>query len=168
MKLQIVRSARRKKTVAARIVGDVLQVRAPAGLPDDELNAIIDKLRARLERAQRQRHSADNQELAERFDLLNRRYFDGRLRVRRITYVSNQARRFGSCSPQLGVIRISTRVASMPGWVRDYVLVHEMAHLIEPNHSPRFWALVNRFPRAERARGFLIGIVWGRESREQG
>lgn len=163
MEVQVIRSPRRKKTVAARIAGDVLQVRAPVGLSDDELNAIIAKLRARLEREHERRRTADNKELAERFDTLNRRFFGGRLRVRRLCYVTNQERRFGSCSPQQGVIRISHRVASMPGWVRDYVLVHEMAHLIEPNHSPRFWELVNRFPRAERARGFLIGTVWGRE-----
>jgi len=64
--------------------------------------------------------------------------FDGKLRWSELRYVTNQNHRFGSCTPGKGSIRISHRVATIPAWVRDYVLVHEMAHLVEPNHGPRF------------------------------
>jgi hypothetical protein len=47
----------------------------------------------------------------------------------------------------------------MPGWVVDYVLVHELAHLLVPGHGPRFWELVSGYPKAERARGYLEGIA---------
>jgi hypothetical protein len=47
-------------------------------------------------------------------------------------------------------------LASEPGWVLDYVIVHELAHLDVPRHGPAFWSIVNRYPRAERARGFLM------------
>jgi len=167
MRLEIVRSKRRKKTVAARIVGDTLQVRAPADLPESELNRVIARLRLQLESAHRRKRQADNEALAARSQELNRLYFDGRLRLVQISYVDNQERRFGSCSPHSGVIRISTRVAAMPAWVRDYVLVHELAHLLEPNHSPRFWALVNRYPRTERARGFLSGYGYASVTRNE-
>ena len=135
-----------------------MQVRAPADLPEDALNEIIDQLRPRLERERQQRQAKASEELATRAEVLNRRYFSGRLSIRRVGYVRNQQHRFGSCSPHYGVIRISHRVAAMPSWVIDYVLVHEMAHIVEPNHSSRFWALVRRYPRAERARGFLMGV----------
>ena len=161
MRLEITRSKRRRKTVAARIVGDTLQVRAPADLPEGELNRVIDRLRRKLEGAQRERRRADDGALAARAQELNRLYFGGRLQPLRVSYVDNQEHRFASCSPQSGAIRVSSRVAAMPGWVRDYVLVHELAHLLEPNHSPRFWALVARYPRAERARGFLAGLAYG-------
>jgi hypothetical protein len=76
--------------------------------------------------------------------------------------VDNQHRRWGSCTPADRSIRLSSRLRSMPEYVVDYVLVHELAHLIEPSHDPRFWALVARYPRAERARGFLEGVELAR------
>ncbi len=157
MRIEVHRSKRRRKTVAARIVGDTMQVRAPADLPQEELDRVIAELRPRLERQRRRKQALDDAALAARAAALNARYFGGRLRLGPVSYVTNQEQRYGSCTPQTAAIRISHRVAAMPDWVKDYVLVHELAHLEEPNHSPRFWALVNRYPRSERARGFLMG-----------
>ena len=64
--------------------------------------------------------------------------------------------RWGSCTPTLGTIRISTRLAKFPDWVIDYVIAHELAHLDVPDHSDAFWELTNRYPKAERAIGYLI------------
>jgi predicted metal-dependent hydrolase len=64
--------------------------------------------------------------------------------------------RWGSCTPAEGSVRISSAVARFPTWVLDYVIVHELAHLRCPDHSPAFWTLVERYPKAERARGYLI------------
>jgi hypothetical protein len=89
---------------------------------------------------------------------LNREYFDGRLRWQSIRYVTNQNTRFGSCTPDDGTIRLSHRLSSMPAFVRDYVIIHELAHLEESNHGPRFWKLVNRYPLTERARGYLMAV----------
>ena len=72
--------------------------------------------------------------------------------------MTNQNSRFGSCTPEDATIRLSHRLATMPVWVRDYVLVHELAHLIEGNHGKRFWKLVNRYPLTERARGYLMAV----------
>jgi len=155
--IQIIRSAKRKKTVSARVVDGVLQVRAPAHLSDDELAPIIEQLKSRL-KTRAVRKQLDNALLERRARELNRLYFDGRLSWTSIRWVTNQHKRAGSCTPAAGTIRVSHHVAQMPAFVRDYVLVHEMAHLVEANHSPRFWELVNRYPRAERARGYLMAV----------
>jgi len=66
--------------------------------------------------------------------------------------------RWGSATPADGSVRISERLRETPSWVLDYVLVHELAHLVEPGHTPAFWSLVRRYPRSERAIGYLHGL----------
>jgi len=82
--------------------------------------------------------------------------FQGSLTWESIRYSSRQERRRGSCNCTTRTIRISQRLSELPQWVEDYVIVHELAHLLEPNHGQRFKALVRRYPLAERAIGYLI------------
>lgn len=158
MQVKVIRSARRSKTIGAKLEGDTLVIRAPARMSDAELAPYVDELRKKVERQQRRAASGGDRDLMSRAQTLNRRYFDGKLRVVSVRWAGNQAKRFGSCTTNRGTIRISDRLQGAPAWVLDYVLVHELAHLLEPNHSPRFWVLVNRYPRTERARGFLMGM----------
>jgi predicted metal-dependent hydrolase len=130
-----------------------MEVLAPAALPDAALKDHISRLQARLVKRATTRNDAL---LASRAQHLNRRYFEGMLRWNSIQYSSRQERRRGSCNYTTRTIRISERLAEMPQWVEDYVIVHELAHLLEPNHGKRFKALVRRYPLAERAIGFLI------------
>ncbi len=72
-----------------------------------------------------------------------------------VRWVSNQNSRWGSCTVSHGTIRLSDRMADFPQYVIDFVLLHELTHLVEANHDAAFHALMERFPRAERAEGFL-------------
>lgn len=157
MRVRVIRSKKRKKTVSGRLEDGVVVVRAPAKLSDAELRPILTKLVAKVERAEAKKRLDDGalERLARE---LNRRYFDGRLRWQSIRWVTNQNTRFGSCTAGKGTIRISHRVANMPTFVRDYVIVHELAHLKHANHSGAFWDLVSRYPRTERARGYLMAV----------
>ncbi len=157
MEVKIVRSKKRKKTVSARVIGDVFVVQAPARMSDADLQPIIDQLRQRWQK-QQTKESLDDQALHRRAQELNRQYFDGKLKWQSIRWVTNQNSRMGSCTPANSAIRISHRLATMPAFVRDYVLVHELVHLLEANHGPKFWQLVNRYPKTERARGYLMAV----------
>ncbi len=97
---------------------------------------------------------------------LSRRHFGRVLPISSVRYVTNQQKRFGSCTPSTGAIRISDRLSRVPDWVRDYVLVHELAHLIHADHSPEFWRLVYGYELAERARGFLMGMGFAENEEE--
>jgi predicted metal-dependent hydrolase len=159
MDIEIIRSAKRKKTVSAREVGGRFVVQAPANMSEAELQPIIDKLLRRWQKRQ-VKAELDDKVLQRRAQELNRQYFKGKLKWQSIQWVTNQNSRFGSCTPANGTIRLSHRLAKMPTFVRDYVIVHELAHLLEANHGPKFWKLVNRYPRTERARGYLMAVGW--------
>jgi predicted metal-dependent hydrolase len=130
--------------------GDVVRVHMPAHMSEEDERRYVEELVRRLARSHRS-HGID---VAERAARLAARY---RLpRPERISWSDRQQARWGSCSTGTGDIRVSRRLAEFPPWVLDYVLVHELAHLVHADHSPAFWALVDRYPKAERARGFLI------------
>lgn len=154
-RVEVVRSPRRKKTVSAEIVGQALVVSIPHRLSRAEEKQWIARMAHRL--AERRRRERLNEEgaLAHRAAELADLFLDG-VRASSVEWVETQSSRWGSCSLDDGGVRLSLVLADFPPWVRDYVLVHELAHLRIPDHSPQFWELVNRYPLTERARGFLI------------
>ncbi len=154
-RVEVRRSTRRRKTISAQIVGDALIVSIPDRLSRAEEQRWVEKMVARMsERKRRDRLNSD-EDLARRAAELADLYLDG-IRATGVEWVTNQRSRWGSCSPDDGTIRLSLVLADLPRWVCDYVIVHELAHLVVPDHSKRFWSLVNRYPLTERARGFLI------------
>ncbi len=158
METRIIRSKKRKKTVSAREIDGQFVVRVPADMADDELQPIIENLQKRWQRRQ-VKTTLDDKALHRRAQALNRKYFRGKLKWESIKWVTNQNKsRIGSCTPGNGTIRISHRLASMPTFVGDYVIMHELAHLVEANHGSKFWKLVNRYPKTERARGYLMAV----------
>lgn len=160
--VEVRRSARRRRTVSAYREGDRTVVLIPARFSKAEerrwVQEMLARLRARDERRVRGPRSSDAALLARARQLADT-VLDGRPDPASVRWVSNMASRWGSCTPTDGTIRISSRLREMPGWVLDYVLVHELAHLLYPGHGEDFWELVHRYPRAERARGYLEGVA---------
>jgi predicted metal-dependent hydrolase len=98
-------------------------------------------------------------ELMSRARELSDRHLAGRAVPASVRWVDNQESRWGSCTPADRAIRLSRRLVGMPDYVVDYVLLHELAHLLVPGHSADFWALLEDYPRLERARGYLEGVA---------
>jgi len=159
--VEVRRSPRRRRTVSAYRDGDTVVVLLPARMTKaDEQHWVAEMLR-RLERSETRRRSAgraSDAELLARAHQLSARYLDGRCQPSSVRWVPPMRTRWGSATPAEGSIRISERLRDTPAWVIDYVLVHELAHLVEPGHTPAFWELVGRYPRTERAIGFLHGL----------
>jgi len=156
MEVKIIRSSRRKRTVSARMDEDILIVSAPALLSEARLEKIIVDFKFKFQK-KKIKEELDRKELLAHIAVrINEKYFANKLKINSIEYVTGQDSKFGCCNFCSADIRISHRVGLMPDWVRDYVLIHEMAHLIEPNHSKSFWDIVSRYELAERARGYLM------------
>ncbi len=146
----VIRSARRKKTAQATLKNGVLEIRIPGRSTKAEEQEFIEYFHDRFAR----RHNRATIDLAARARGLANKH-DLQMPTS-IEWVGNQAQRWGSCTPSDGTVRLSDRMATFPLWVIDYVIVHELAHLTEPDHGTAFWDLVTRYPRTERARGYLI------------
>jgi predicted metal-dependent hydrolase len=158
--VEVRRSSRRRRTVTAyRELGRTVVLIPAAFSPAEEqrwVAQMVAKLQTREER--RRRSLGGDDELMSRATALSAAHLDGLAVPASVRWVDNQHRRWGSCTPADRSIRLSSRLLTMPEYVVDYVLVHELVHLIEPSHDERFWGLVARYPRAERARGFLEGV----------
>jgi len=156
MKIRITRSRKRRKTVSARLANEVLEIRVPFYLPRREAIRYADLFKKRFqakEKVKTDRYlSQKANQLAKKYQLKPGKFA--------IFWSKRQLKIFGTCHHQTKTIRISSRLKKAPGWVLDYVIIHELAHLLHPNHSQSFWRLVNRFPRTEKARGFLLGTTF--------
>ena len=161
--IEIIRSAKRSKTVTGEFKDGRLRVHVPALLSKEQEEHYVATIVARVERRETRQLLNEGDPLLKRAAELNAQYFEGKLEIASATYVTNQNSRFGSCSVRRKTIRLSHHLMEVPAWVRDYVLMHEMAHLIEPGHNRRFWELVNRYPRTQEARRYLKAFARGEQ-----
>ena len=157
--VEVRRSRRRRRTVSAYRNDDgTVVVLSPARMSKAEEREWVATMVARLEKSEARSKPSDAA-LARRAETLSQRYLEGLARPASVRWVDNQQHRWGSCTPDGRTIRLSDRLQGMPSWVVDYVLLHELAHLLERGHTKAFWRMVDRLPKAERARGFLEGVA---------
>ena len=167
VQVEVRRSRRRTRTVTAFRERDTIVVVVPHRMSRADEQSFVESMVAKvLAREARTAVPRGDAALRERAAELAGRYLapatgGAAPEPADVRWVTNQQRRWGSCTPATGVIRLSHRLQPMPAWVIDYVLVHELAHLVEASHSTAFWRLVAGYPDAERAKGFLEGYLAG-------
>lgn len=158
--VEVRRSARRRRTVSAYRDGSRIVVMIPGRFTRAEEAEWVAKMVARLDTgaapARRKRNTDAG--LMRRAKELSDAYLDGRAVPVSVRWVPGMRTRWASCTPAEGTIRMSDVLRDMPGWVQDYVLLHELTHLVVAGHTPAFWELVGRYPCTERARGYLDGV----------
>jgi predicted metal-dependent hydrolase len=159
--VEVRRSQRRRRTVSAYRDGERVVVLIPDQFSRAEESEWVDRMLARLAAREGRLARSDGELLVRATRLISLYLVEHAAKAvpASVRWVTNQNGRWGSCTPADRTIRISHRLQDMPEWVLDYVLLHELAHLIVPSHNARFWALVSRYPKAERARGYLEGVA---------
>lgn len=163
----VVRVSRRRKRsmVAFREHGRIV-VEVPGHLSASEQQRHIPPLVARF-REREESQAAPRAEAAltararELYEIYVAPHAKGPEPVMGVRWVSNQNRRWGSCTAGTGEIRITDRLREVPTWVLDYVILHEVAHFEERHHNARFYSMVDQLPDVERAKGFLMGLEFG-------
>jgi hypothetical protein len=152
-------SKRRRKSATAYWSDGRIVVLLPSHLRGTERKEMVDWLVARV-MSGRSMAAASDEALFDRAKHLGLRYVPGAAPAS-VRWVTNQQKRWASCTAQTGEIRLSHRLRGVPEWVLDAVLVHELAHLVYPDHSARFHELADRFARQAEATVFLEGYALG-------
>jgi predicted metal-dependent hydrolase len=160
--VDVVRDGRLRTRVHWEWSGSRVRIRIPRSAPKREVERLVAEIVEEVKQRRasvRARADADLEAMAQQ---INRSYFDGEIEWHSIRWVSNMRKRLGSCTiggPTDGDIRISDRIRGWPDWVVEYVVAHELTHRKHSNHGKEFWTYLGRYPRAERARGFIMGMA---------
>ncbi|MEE2568262.1 M48 family metallopeptidase [Pseudarthrobacter sp. J64] len=159
------RSSRRTRTVAAFWEDGQAVVAIPAHFNRTQETEWVTRMVEKLHRQGRKptsgkgsRRAPNDAALAEHAAGLSQAYLGGRAVPTSVRWVRNQNSRWGSATPSEGTIRLSHKLQPMPQWVIDYVLLHELAHLLVAGHNAAFWKLLEAYPHTERAKAFLEGV----------
>jgi predicted metal-dependent hydrolase len=145
-----------------RLPDGSLLLRVPYRLPNRRVAALLEQVASQLDKSISLHIQRNDSVLHQRAEMVNKKFFNGKIEWNAICWVSNMQSRLGSCTrggPTDGQIRINDKIKDWPDWVLDYVIAHELLHRKHPNHSATFWnELRAAYPLTEQARGFIQGV----------
>lgn len=156
--IRITRSTARRSTVAARRREGVFELLIPASMSAREEERWVRTMYQKYGLRHKKSLQESDRELHDRALELARRYLPHGYTPASVRWVSNQKSRWGSCTSAERSIRLSDELRGMPQYVIDSVLIHELAHLVYPDHGPKFRTLERSFERHTEARAFLDGV----------
>ena len=161
--VRVIRSRRRKRTVSISKRSGIYEVSIPASFSKKQETEWVEKMLARISGKAKTKSKSDT-ELFERALELTEKYVPGAPKPESVRWSTRQRARWGSCTPSNGTIRISTLLQDVPDWVLDYVLIHELTHLVVPDHGKEFKAIMGKYERFDEAKGFLSGYSLGMDT----
>jgi hypothetical protein len=152
--VEVRRSKKRRKTIEAYRKGDTIIVAIPARMSKREEERVVAEMVSKLSKDDLRLTSS---ELMSRALELNSLYLDGKATPITVEWSSRMERIWGSCTIEERAIRLSSRLDDAPRYALDFILLHELVHLIVPGHGSDFKALLGVYPELERAEGYLEG-----------
>ena len=158
--IRVIRSSRRKKSIGAYREQGAIVISVPARLPNSKVSAVIPELVERILVKEAKEKFTDAQLHEKALQLLDKYLPEFTITPASVTWRAMNER-WGSCTTVDRTIRISDRLNGAPEYVVDYLLVHELIHLMIPDHGPGFEALLARFKASERASAYLDGYEAG-------
>ncbi len=99
MDVKVIRSSDRKKSIQAKMDGETLIVHLPLGMHREEERKIIERMKEKIEKKMLKKQINKDDYLIKKFNEFNIKYFQGKLKVNSIKFVTNQTRVRGSCTP---------------------------------------------------------------------
>lgn len=152
--IEVRRSTRRKKTIEAYRNGEKVIVSIPARMSQREANQVVDEM---VKKILHDESSPTKTQLFDRAQHLNKQYLDGKAVPTSVEWSSRMSRIWGACTIEDKTIRISDRLRDAPQYALDYLLIHELIHILIPGHGADFRALLERYPQLDRAEGYFEG-----------
>lgn len=168
MQYQLIRSSRRTLAIEVNANGELL-VRSPIHASLQEIESFLDKHRdwiiraTEKQRIRRENHPAPTEEQLEAFKQKAAEWLPPRVAHFAVLMgvtptgirVTGARKRFGSCSPKNSLC-FSLFLMGYPDEAIDYVIVHELAHILHHDHSKQFWATVARYMPDYKCRQALL------------
>ena len=160
VEIRVIRSSRRKRSISAYREQGAIVISVPAKLSNSKVSQVIPEMVEKI-LSREAREKISDSELFDRAHALLQRYLPEFIVTPASVTWRAMNERWGSCTTVDRTIRISDRLNGAPGYVVDYLLVHELIHLQVPDHGPDFELLLARFEESDKASAYLDGYEAG-------
>lgn len=158
--VKVIRSTRRKKSISAYRQAGAIVISVPARLSKSEVRQVIPEMVSKVLSLEAREKIGEEDLYKRSLELLAKYLPECPVKPLSVTW-RTMSERWGSCTTVERSIRISERLNGAPGYVLDYLLVHELIHLMIADHGPAFEALLARLELGKEASAYLEGYEAG-------
>ncbi len=158
--IRVIRNSRRKRSISAYRESGAIVIQVPARLSKSKVSEVIPELVKKILTQEAREKMTDEALFTRALELMKIYLPEFTIQPVSVQWRSMNER-WGSCTTVDRTIRISSRLNGAPPYVVDYLLVHELIHLVFADHGPEFERLLARFEGSDRASAYLDGYEAG-------